>query len=54
MRVDAWAADGTAQVNYRGASWSVMFRGAGSPAPGEHTIVAVQGSRLVVAPRAAP
>jgi len=53
VRVDAWAADGTARVNYRGASWAVMFRGTGTPAPGEHTIVAVQGSRLVVAPRAA-
>ncbi|MBE7416127.1 MAG: NfeD family protein [Ideonella sp.] len=54
VRVDAWAADGTAQVNYRGASWAVSFRGTGAPAPGEHTIVAVQGSRLMVAPRSAP
>lgn len=52
VRVDAWAADGTAQVNYRGASWSVGFRGSGTPAPGEHVIVAVHGSRLMVAPRA--
>ena len=53
VRVDNWAADGTAQVNYRGASWSVTYRGAGVPAPGEHTIVAVRGSRLMVAPRTA-
>ena len=53
VRVDNWAADGTAQVNYRGASWSVTYRGAGVPAPGEHTIVAVHGSRLMVAPRTA-
>lgn len=53
VRVDSWAADGTAQVNYRGASWSVTYRGAGVPAPGEHTIVAVHGSRLMVAPRTA-
>ena len=52
VRVDAWGADGRALVNYRGASWSVSFGGAGTPAPGEHTIVAVQGSRLVVAPSA--
>jgi membrane protein implicated in regulation of membrane protease activity len=51
VRVDAWGADGNAQVTYRGASWSVTYRGTGAPAPGEHTIVAVQGSRLVVAPR---
>lgn len=54
VRVDAWAADGTAQVSYRGASWAVSYRGAGTPAPGEHTIVAVQGNRLLVAPRASP
>jgi membrane protein implicated in regulation of membrane protease activity len=52
VRVDAWSADGTAQVSYRGASWSVSFRGSGSPAPGEHVIVAVHGSRLMVSPRA--
>ena len=52
VRVDAWAADGTAQVSYRGASRAVSYRGTGMPAPGEHTIVAVQGSRLLVAPRA--
>ena len=51
VRVEAWAADGTARVSYRGATWSVSYRGTGAPAPGEHTIVAVQGSRLVVAPR---
>jgi len=54
VRVDAWAADGTAQVSYRGASWAVGYRGAGTPAPGEHTIVAVQGNRLLVAPRTGP
>ena len=54
VRVDAWASDGTAQVSYRGATWTVGYRGAGKPAPGEHTIVAIQGSRLLVAPRAAP
>jgi membrane protein implicated in regulation of membrane protease activity len=53
VHVDTWGADGTARVMYRGASWAVTFGGAGAPAPGVHTIVAVQGSRLVVAPRVA-
>jgi membrane protein implicated in regulation of membrane protease activity len=52
VRVDAWGADGTAQVMYRGATWAVAFRGTGVPMPGEHTIVAVQGSRLILSPRA--
>lgn len=53
VRVEHWNVDGTAQVQYRGASWSVRFRGAQTPAPGEHTIVAIQGSQLVVSPTAA-
>jgi membrane protein implicated in regulation of membrane protease activity len=53
VQVDSWGSDGTARVMYRGASWAVIFDGANAPAPGEHTIVAVRGSRLVVAPRAA-
>lgn len=52
VRVESWNAEGSAQVHYRGASWSAVYRGSGTPAPGEHTIVAVQGSRLVVSPRA--
>jgi membrane protein implicated in regulation of membrane protease activity len=50
LRVDSWDADGTAQVMYRGASWTTVYRGSATPEPGEHTIVAVQGSRLVVSP----
>jgi membrane protein implicated in regulation of membrane protease activity len=52
VRVELWNADGTAQVKYRGASWAVRFRGAHAPTPGDHTIVAIQGSQLVVSPRA--
>jgi membrane protein implicated in regulation of membrane protease activity len=50
LRVDSWDADGTAQVMYCGASWTTVYRGSATPEPGEHTIVAVQGSRLVVSP----
>ncbi|MDO8276969.1 MAG: NfeD family protein [Burkholderiaceae bacterium] len=52
LHVEAWAADGTARVPYRGAAWSVQFEGPGTPAPGMHVIVAVQGSQLRVAPAA--
>jgi membrane protein implicated in regulation of membrane protease activity len=51
VQVERWNADGTAQVHYRGANWSVSFRGGNAPVPGEHTIVAIQGSRLIVSPR---
>jgi len=52
LHVEAWGADGTARVPYRGAAWSVRFEGTGTPAPGEHVIVAVQGNQLRVAPAA--
>ncbi|MFO1220848.1 MAG: NfeD family protein [Burkholderiaceae bacterium] len=54
VRIERWNDDRTAQVQYRGARWAVVFGGSGTPAPGEHTIVAVQGSRLVVAPPGVP
>jgi membrane protein implicated in regulation of membrane protease activity len=50
LQVPAWEGDGTARVSYRGSGWSVQYRGAGTPAPGEHVIVAVQGNRLIVSP----
>ena len=53
LQVEAWDADGTARVPYRGAAWTVRFAGPGAPAPGEHVIVAVQGNQLRVAPAAA-
>jgi len=52
LHVEAWGADGTARVPYRGAAWSVRFEGTGTPAPGEHVIIAVQGNQLRVAPAA--
>ena len=48
VRVDAWGADRTARVNYRGAGWTVVYQGDGPPAPGEFAIAAVEGNRLVV------
>ncbi|MDH5340873.1 MAG: NfeD family protein [Rubrivivax sp.] len=50
LQVDAWGADGSARVPYRGAAWSVRFVGPGAPAPGLHRIVSVHGSQLSVTP----
>jgi membrane protein implicated in regulation of membrane protease activity len=49
VHVDAWAEDGTARASYRGASWAVRWAGEGAAVPGEHVIVAIQGSELRVA-----
>ena len=48
VQVDAWRADGSASVNYRGANWTVGHKGDASPAPGQHRIVEVVGNRLIV------
>jgi membrane protein implicated in regulation of membrane protease activity len=53
VQVDAWQPGGLARVSYRGASWQVRFAGTGTPAPGAHVIVAVDGNQLQVAPAAA-
>ena len=50
VRVEQWQADGSARVHYRGSAWSARFAGAGTPTPGEHVIVGVDGSELRVAP----
>jgi membrane protein implicated in regulation of membrane protease activity len=50
VEVDAWNSDGTARVSYRGAAWTVRHTGDGPPAAGRHTIVAVHGNHLSVAP----
>ncbi len=50
VHVNAWEADGSARVQYRGAQWSARYGGPDAPSPGEHFIVAVEGNRLVLAP----
>ncbi len=50
VQVPSWQPDGSARVNYRGANWSVRFAGPGSPAAGEHVIVAVHGNEFAVQP----
>jgi len=50
LQVLAWNDDGTARVPYRGAAWAVQYAGSGTPQPGLHVIVGMQGSQLQVAP----
>jgi membrane protein implicated in regulation of membrane protease activity len=47
VHVDAWNADGTATVKYRGASWTVTSAG-GETSTGAHRVREVVGNRLVV------
>jgi membrane protein implicated in regulation of membrane protease activity len=48
VHVDAWQADGTTSVMYRGARWTAVHR-AGLPAPtGQFRIAEVVGNRLVL------
>lgn len=48
VQVDSWAADGTAQVRYRGAQWTVVLRPGNLPSPGTHRVAEVIGNRLLV------
>ena len=46
--VESWQPDGTAQVRYRGASWTVAHPPGAAPAAGLHRVREVVGSRLIV------
>ena len=48
VHVDAWNPDGTANVKYRGANWSVCSLPGEVLASGLHRVVEVVGSRLIV------
>lgn len=48
VMVEHWNADGTAQVRYRGALWTVIGRPGNLPAPGLHRVAEVIGNRLLV------
>jgi len=48
VQVPAWGADRQARVTHRGAAWSARYAGSGVPSPGEHVIVAIEGSQLVL------
>lgn len=46
--VEQWNPDGTAQVRYRGAAWTVMCRPGTLTMPGHHRVTEVIGNRLLV------
>ena len=48
VQVHVWQADGTAQVQYRGANWTVLHRPGQMPSPGPHRVAEVVGNRLLV------
>ncbi len=50
VTIDAWDADGTARVWYRGAHWQAVMASGSAQQAGTHRIVAVRGSLLVVSP----
>ena len=51
VHVDAWQADGTANIKYRGASWTVQLQEGSASGAGNYSIEQVIGSRLVVKKR---
>lgn len=48
LMVDTWSPDGTAQVRYRGANWTVTHLPGVAPATGLHRVREIVGNRLVV------
>jgi membrane protein implicated in regulation of membrane protease activity len=54
VQVPQWGADGETRVHYRGAAWQARLQDGATPRPGLHTIVAVEGNRLVLAPHDRP
>lgn len=48
VHVDTWSAEGTTQVQYRGAAWAARYIGQAPPAGGPHRIRAIEGSRLLL------
>ena len=48
VQVDAWSAEGLAQVQYRGAAWRARFIGSAPAQGGRHVIRAVEGNCLLL------
>lgn len=46
--VQHWDESGNCQVKYRGANWQASLHAGESPALGQHQIVEVRGSRLIL------
>jgi membrane protein implicated in regulation of membrane protease activity len=48
LHIPAWSDDGTAQVKYRGAQWSVVLSPGATPEPGAYRVTELVGNRLKV------
>jgi membrane protein implicated in regulation of membrane protease activity len=48
VEVEAWDAQGTAQVQHRGAAWTALLAPGQIATPGAHRIQAMAGNRLVL------
>lgn len=48
VQVSTWNTDGTANVQYRGANWTVIHRAGVPPSAGAHRVAEVVGNRLLV------
>lgn len=48
LRVDEWLTDGSAQVRYRGAQWTVLLAQGHTPEPGTYRVIELVGNRLKV------
>ncbi len=48
VQIDAWNADGTADVQYRGARWTAIHRSGITPSTGAHRVAELIGNRLLV------
>jgi membrane protein implicated in regulation of membrane protease activity len=52
VHVEAWGADNTARVQYRGTQWTARLQPGATASPGAHRVTAVEGNWLVLAPAA--
>lgn len=48
VQVDAWKADGTANVKYRGANWAAQLQEGSGSGAGTYSVEQVVGSRLIL------
>jgi membrane protein implicated in regulation of membrane protease activity len=50
VQIDQWNSDGTAQIRYRGAQWTVRQKNPAPPRTGPHRVVELEGIHLLVEP----